>query len=584
MNDFKLKYSSSTISPNNILAEQAILNILLTNPSTSLIQDVLLKLKIESFYFEPHKLIYATISELAEKNQPINLANVINNLQDKSLLKKIGGIERLFLILNRFENISDLEVYILSVNEKYLRRLIIEIGKKAIVWGYTTSENLEVILEKLERSIFLLSQEKNSQKIYTAAEVIDDVFEEIKLKIKNTNPTGLLTGFKDLDSILQGFQKSDLIIIAGRPSMGKTAFSLNLAKNVVEASKTPLIIFTLEMSRQQIIYRFLSTASNINANRLKSGKMTANEWKALGKAMKDFSELPIFIDDNANLTVSDIRSKLKRIFQVKGKEGLIIIDYLQLMKLNFKLENRVQEISYITRNLKILSKEFEIPIILLSQLSRAVESRTNKRPMLSDLRESGCLAQIDTNFQVKSRLENFEINFQVEEEEFFSWNKKKLINNNLQNFEFKGSKPTFLVSFANDISICLTSNHKILSKKGWISISQIQPKTEIYFLDKKNLRITYSYKKVTSITYCGVKDVYDKTISKFHNYLNDGFVLHNSIEQDADIVIMLYREDYYNEKNPESQLTEFIVAKHRNGPIGTAKLAFKPAVASFKNL
>ena len=575
MNNFKLKYSNSTTLPNNILAEQAILNILLTNPSPSLIQEVLLNLKIESFYFEPHKLLYETISELSEENLPINLANIINNLQDKSLLKKIGGVERLFLILNRFENVSDLETYVLSINEKYLRRLIIEIGKKAIVWGYTTSENLEVILEKLERSIFSLNQEKNSQKLYTAAEVIDDVFEEIKLKIKNSSPTGLLSDFKDLDSIIQGFQKSDLIIIAGRPSMGKTAFSLNLAKNIVEKYNSPLIIFTLEMSRQQIIYRFLSTVSNINANRLKSGKMTAIEWKTLGNSMKHFSELPIFIDDNPNLTVNDIRSKLKKIFPIKGKEGLIIIDYLQLMKLNFKLENRVQEISYITRNLKILSKEFEIPIILLSQLSRAVESRTNKRPMLSDLRESGCLARILSNFKTKSR---------SGKTESFSWNKTHLIANNLQNFEFKGSKPTFLLSFPNNIIICLTSNHKILSKKGWISISQFGPKTEIYCLIKKNKKFLYSYKKVTSIIYCGIKNVYDKTISKFHNYLNDGFVLHNSIEQDADIVIMLYREDYYNEKSSESQLTEFIVAKHRNGPIGTAKLLFKPSIASFKNL
>ena len=575
MNNFKLKYSNSTTLPNNILAEQAILNILLTNPSPSLIQEVLLNLKIESFYFEPHKLLYETISELSEENLPINLANIINNLQDKSLLKKIGGVERLFLILNRFENVSDLETYVLSINEKYLRRLIIEIGKKAIVWGYTTSENLEVILEKLERSIFSLSQEKNSQKLYTAAEVIDDVFEEIKLKIKNSSPTGLLSDFKDLDSIIQGFQKSDLIIIAGRPSMGKTAFSLNLAKNIVEKYNSPLIIFTLEMSRQQIIYRFLSTVSNINANRLKSGKMTATEWKSLGNSMKHFSELPIFIDDNPNLTVSDIRSKLKKIFPIKGKDGLIIIDYLQLMKLNFKLENRVQEISYITRNLKILSKEFEIPIILLSQLSRAVESRTNKRPMLSDLRESGCLAQISSNFKTNSALKK---------KEFFSWNKKHLITNNSQKFEFKGSKPTFLLNFPNNITICLTSNHKILSKKGWISISQLEQTTEIYCLIKKNKKFLSSYKKVPSIIYCGIKDVYDKTISKFHNYLNDGFVLHNSIEQDADIVIMLYREDYYNEKSSESQLTEFIVAKHRNGPIGTAKLVFKPSIASFKNL
>ena len=286
-----------------------------------------------------------------------------------------------------------------------------------------------------------------SQKVYSAGDIMNDVFSEMKSKLKKTtSPLSLMTSFKDLDSIIQGFQKSDLIIIAGRPSMGKTAFSLNLGKNVVDTYKIPVVIFTLEMSRQQIIYRFISSDSNINANRLKSGKMTALEWKNLSNSMKKISELPIFIDDNPNLTLIDIRSKLRKIFNGKVKGGLVIIDYLQLMKLSSKLENRVQEISYLTRSLKILAKEFEIPIIVLSQLSRNVESRTNKRPMLSDLRESG------------------------------------------------------------------------------------------------------------------------------------------SIEQDADTVIMLYREEYYSDKNSDAQVTELIVAKHRNGPTGTAKLLFKPSVTSFKNL
>ena len=166
MNNFKLKYSNSTPLPHNFLAEQAILNILLTNSTAFLIQEVLSNLKVESFYFEPHKLIYETIFELSEKNMPVNLANVINNLQDKNLLQEIGGIERFFTILNRFENFSDLDTYISLVNEKYLRRLIIEIGKQTIVWGYMTSEKLEIILEKLERSVFSLTQEKNFQKIF----------------------------------------------------------------------------------------------------------------------------------------------------------------------------------------------------------------------------------------------------------------------------------------------------------------------------------------------------------------------------------------------------------------------------------
>ena len=441
-----MKKSTPTSLPNNFLAEQAILNLLVTNPL--LITEVILDLKPESFYFEPHKLIYETILEIYESNTPVNLTNIVTFLQDKNILNKIGGIQRISNIISGFENYSDLDNYIKQLNNKYLRRLIIDIGRQIVAWGYTTSEDLEVILEKIEQSIFSLNQQNLSQKIYSSAEIMDDIFAEMKSKIKKTISPGLISSFKDLDSIIQGFQKSDLIIIAGRPSMGKTAFSLNLGKNVVENYNVPLVIFTLEMSRQQIIYRFISTASNINSNRLKSGRMTLIEWKNLSISMKKISELPIFIDDNPNLTLTDIRSKLRQIFTGNVKSGLVIIDYLQLMQLSLKLDNRVQEISYLTRNLKVLAKEFQLPIVVLSQLSRNVESRTNKRPMLSDLRESG------------------------------------------------------------------------------------------------------------------------------------------SIEQDADTVIMLYREEYYNDKdkNSDSQVTELIVAKHRNGPTGTAKLLFKPSVTSFTNL
>jgi|MDTB01.3.fsa_nt_gb replicative DNA helicase len=432
--------------PNNFLAEQAVLNILLTNPN--LIKNVTATLTCESFYFKPHKLIYTTLCELTEELQTenINLTIIITALQDKGRLKKIGGIERIISTISNFENFSDLENYIQLVNEKYLRRLIIEFGKQVVILGYTTSLTIEHILEEIERTLLSLNQKNKGQKFYSIAEIINDVFIEMKNKIKEDKKSGLLTSFKDLDSILQGIQKSDLFIIAGRPSMGKTAFSLNIGKNIVANYKIPLIVFSLEMSRQQIIYRFLASHSEINSNRLKSGKMTLTEWKKVSQSMKEFSELPIFIDDNPNLELNNIRSRLRKILTNQNKEAIVIIDYLQLMKSNLKLENRVQEISYITRDLKIIAKEFDIPIILLSQLSRNVETRINKRPMLSDLRESG------------------------------------------------------------------------------------------------------------------------------------------SIEQDADVVIMIYREDYYNENQINFPTTEFIIAKHRNGPIGTARLKFNAKTTNFNNI
>ena len=440
-----LSYSTATPLPNNFLAEESVLNILLTTPK--LIKKSIASLKSESFYYEPHKIIYETLLKLENQNKNINLTILITKLQDDALLKNIGGIQRIVEILQRFENSLDLDEYIRDINQKYLRRLIINFGKESILLGYKTSIETDEILTKIERSLFNLNQQNLSQKTYSIAEVIDDIFLELTSKIKNNSETGLNSSFSDLDALLQGFQKSDLIIVAGRPSMGKTAFALNVGRNIVNKYKIPLIIFTLEMSRQQIIYRFLSTHSNINYTRLKSGKMTKEEWNILSKSMREMADLPIFIDDNPNLTINDIRSRLRTIFSTKKKEGLIIIDYLQLMKNNLFQENRAQEIAYITRNLKILAKEFELPIILLSQLSRNVESRPNKRPLLSDLRESG------------------------------------------------------------------------------------------------------------------------------------------SIEQDADLVIMLYREDYYTETQKKSDsMTEFIIAKHRNGPVGTVRLNFHFTTASFRNI
>jgi replicative DNA helicase len=298
--------------------------------------------------------------------------------------------------------------------------------------------------------------------------------------------------------------------------------------------------------------------------------MTRTEWKVLTDSMKKLKEFPIFIDDNPNVTISDIRAKSKTIFTTEKKTGIIIIDYLQLMKMNLKYENRAQEISHITRNLKILAKELQIPIILLSQLSRNVESRVNKRPMLSDLRESGCISKQNFKFQ-KSIL---------------SWNQNCFYNLKQSSNEFfKGIKPTYLIILEiNNRKVLLTANHKILGKNSWIPIFEFIRKNKISFFENSadwNKKLNYFSLK--NIEYMRLNKVYDKTIPIFHNYFNQNILFHNSIEQDADIVIMLYREEYYNEKITNQQITEFIVAKHRNGPIGTAKLLFNSATTTFQN-
>jgi replicative DNA helicase len=359
--------------------------------------------------------------------------------------------------------------------------------------------------------------------------------------------------------------------------MGKTAFALNVGRNIVKKYKIPLIIFTLEMSREQIMYRLISNETNISSSRIKSGKMTNTEWGNLQKTLDSFAELPIYIDDNAHAGISEIRSKIKKILiNNNNNQGLVIIDYLQLMKSSMAIDNRVQEISYITRSLKLLAKDLHIPIILLSQLSRSVESRINKRPMLSDLRESGCIVQNDTVYNTKINSYNFENAV---------WNNNKILNFSKRiDFNLKGIKPTFLLTFGNNITISITGNHKILSSTGWIKISELNPKKKIYSIQVNKKGVTeIKYETVNHIRYEGINPVYDKTVPFFHNYLKNNILCHNSIEQDADVVIMIYRDDYYTKQNDNKKITEFIIAKHRNGPIGTAKLYFSPETSSFRN-
>jgi replicative DNA helicase len=254
--------------------------------------------------------------------------------------------------------------------------------------------SLEDILMEFENKVFNLTNETKTQKLISSAELLNEIFIDLKEKFLNCNLSGLRSGFQDLDAIIQGFQKSDLIIIAGRPSMGKTALSLNILINVIKYSKLPIVFFSLEMSKEQIMYRLLSMETNVNQMRLRNGKLSQNDWIKINKMVSILSKLPLFIDDTSDLSIPNIRSKIKTLMFEQTEIGLVIIDYLQLMQNSkSKVENRVQELSQITRSLKIIAREFNIPIIALSQLSRNVENRVEKKPMLSDLRESGSIEQ-----------------------------------------------------------------------------------------------------------------------------------------------------------------------------------------------
>ena len=378
--------------PYNFLAEKMILSCLLVNSEA--IDLTLQTLSIDAFYFKNHQELYRAISFMYKKKFVIDAFTLITFLQSNGLLEKIGGVRILIELLNQTPNLFYLEEYLALVKEKFIRRSLIKIGYEIINSSYITNLSLEIILNKIENKLFSLTSGIKTQRLSSSAELLNDIFFELKTKSLNPVLSGLPSGFDELDTFTHGFQKSDLIIIAGRPSMGKTALSLNIVSNIMKHSKLPILFFSLEMSKEQIMYRFLSMETNINQMRLKSGRVYQNEWVKLHKMIKILSKLPFFIDDTFNLSPHNIKLKLKTIMFEQNQIGLIVIDYLQLMQdSKLKTENRAQELSKITRSLKTLAREFNIPIIALSQLSRSIEMRVDKKPILSDLRESGSIEQ-----------------------------------------------------------------------------------------------------------------------------------------------------------------------------------------------
>ena len=395
MNQFRINKKQILIEkylPHNFLAEKMILSCLLLN--SEVIELTVETIPIDAFYFKNHREIYKAIIFMHNNKLPIDILTLTTFLQENGLLEKVGGIKVLVELINQIPNLIYFEEYLRLVKDKFLRRLLIKLGYEIINSSYITNLPLEDIFTNLENELFALNNEIKLQKLSSSADLLNELFYELKDKFLNPTLPGLKSGFYDLDLLTQGFQKSDLIIIAGRPSTGKTALSLNIILNVIKNSKLPVIFFSLEMSKKQIMYRLLSIETNINQTRLKNGKLYQNDWVKLNKIIKILSKLPLFIDDSSSLSVQEIRSKIKTIILEQTKIGLIVIDYLQLMQnLTIKNGNRVQELSQMTRSLKNIAREFNVPIIVLSQLSRNVENRLNQKPILSDLRESGSIEQ-----------------------------------------------------------------------------------------------------------------------------------------------------------------------------------------------
>ncbi|MCI9063245.1 MAG: replicative DNA helicase [Clostridia bacterium] len=434
------------IPPHDIEAEQAVLGSMLTDKDA--VMAATEKLKPDSFYREDNKAIFEAMLNLYSRSEPIDLVTVNDELTSMGMFEKVGGMDYLAMLPSKVPTTANVDKYIKIVEEKYVLRSLIKTANEIIELGYNPTEDLEYIMNNAEKKIFDIIQNKGQKGYVDIKDVLIESFTKLEeLYNQKQQITGVPTGFTELDYKTAGLHGSDLILVAARPAMGKTAFALNIAANAATKAKVPVAIFNLEMSKDQLVNRILCMEAMVDSNKVRTGKLEEEDWVKLANVVGPLSDSNIYIDDTPGISIMDIRTRCRKL-KMEKDIGLIIIDYIQLIQGSGSRRNgsREQEIAEISRSLKILAKELNVPIIALSQLSRAVEQRPDHRPMLSDLRESG------------------------------------------------------------------------------------------------------------------------------------------SIEQDADIVMFLYRDDYYNQDSEEKGITEVIISKHRGGSTGTVKLVWMGEYTKFANL
>lgn len=380
------------IPPHDIEAEQAVLGSMLTDKDA--VVEAIEVLKPEDFYREDNKAIYEAIQSLFAKPEPIDIITVKAELVENGKFESVGGLEYLASLPDKVPTTANVDRYIRIVEEKSILRNLIRVSNEIITLGYGETEEVDAIMDQAEKKIFEIMQKKNQKGYTPIKDILIDTFAQIeKLYNQKGYITGVPTGFTDLDQITSGLHESDLVLIAARPAMGKSAFALNIAANAAIRNNTPVVVFGLEMSKEQMVNRILCSEAMVDGQKVRTGKIEEADWMKLATALGPLSEAPIYIDDTPGISIMEIRAKCRKL-KLEKNIGLVVIDYLQLIQGTGKRgASREQEISEISRSLKILAKELNIPVVALSQLSRAAEQRQDHRPMLSDLRESGAIEQ-----------------------------------------------------------------------------------------------------------------------------------------------------------------------------------------------
>lgn len=376
-------------TPQSIEAEQAVLGaMLLDRDAITTAAEIL---RVDDFYYEPHRYIYEAILTLFNRGEPTDLLTVSEELKRKGKLDECGGQPYLMKLMEIVPSVANIEDYCRIVEEKAILRQLIQVAHQIVNWAYHHDGDLESLIDRAEAALFRVGQRRVGAQFQPLTELIRQTYDFLEQRSRQPGALlGIPTGFNELDEVLGGLHPSDLIIIAGRPSMGKTSFALSMAMNMATEQKLPVAIFSLEMSKQQLVQRLLCARARVNLHRLRTGYLREQDFVRFTQAAHELYNAPLYIDDTPDLSPFEIRAKARRL---KAGEGLgcIFIDYLQLVRPPRRMENRVQEVTEVVRSLKSLARELNVPVVVLSQLSRSVEHRENKRPVLADLRDSGAI-------------------------------------------------------------------------------------------------------------------------------------------------------------------------------------------------
>ena len=657
--DARRRANGARIPPHNLEAEESLLGAMMLSRE-AITAAVEARLEAHDFYKPAHGAIFEAAYGLHSRGEPVDPVTIAEELRRASRLDQLGGRQTLVRIQAATPASANAQHYAQIVAELAMLRRLIETAGGIQEMAYNAEDAVDDTLDRAEAAIFEVAERRVADTLVALYPALEQTMNQLEaLYDRQGDIVGTATGYRDLDSLLLGMQPSTLTVVAARPGQGKTSLALGMAQHVALHGRKPVLFFSMEMGHLELTKRLLAAEARVPSRKLQTGKLSEHEWPRVNQAVGRLAEAPFFIDDNPHCTVMEMRAKARRIKARYGDLGLIVVDYLQLMASPRRSENRQVEVSELSRGLKILARELEAPVVTLSQLNRQLEYRQDKRPMLADLRESGCLTAetVVTLADGSSTTLGTLHEHNARDVEVLTLDEHlRLVPGVMTRVFRSGVKRVFELQLASGRKVTASANHPFLTLDGWAHLAdlavgmsvassrlggpEVDPRhdaipREVWdYIERKGLLVNGSlrahdlverlgeaaggchrvYEQGVSrslmrriaealpdafLADLGTSDVLwdeivgieprreapvlDATVKGTHNFVAGDIVVHNSIEQDADVVLFIYRDEYYNPESDQRGLAEIIVAKHRNGPVGQTKLVFHADYTTFEN-